>query len=262
MKRVIALVMVMLMTMALGLRAQAQGDEQYMCSLDIVMLDENGNVQQPTFTGSSWTNENGTNMKYWLYAPACPDEDTPLIVYLHGGSGKGDDLNLITAGEGLPKYLQDGRATPRAYVLIPQLSGSCKGWVDAGDNVIELIEYVKSSCGINACKVGLTGHSMGGTGAWQLALKYPNEFSCVAPMSGSIRMDASDVQTLKGMPVWAYVGSEDKIVSPSYSIEFVNALKAASADARITVLQGADHFAVPEAYLTDSVLSWLIAHSM
>ena len=258
MKRMIALIMALMMS--LGLCAQAQGDELYGCILDIVMLDENGNEIQPTFTANTWTDESGAQMKYWLYAPACPDEDTPLIVYLHGGSGKGDDLGQITAGDGLPKFLQDGAVSPRAYVLIPQLTNQYKGWVDAGDSVIKLIDYVKASCSISAGNVSLTGHSMGGTGAWQMALKYPDEFSSVAPMSGSIRMDAASVQTLKGMPVWAFVGSEDRIVSPSYSIEFVRALKTAGADAQLTVIQGADHFAVPGAYLTSGVLDWLAAH--
>ena len=47
-------------------------------------------------------------LKYWLYTPSDPTENMPLIVYLHGGSGKGDDLELITAVDGFPKYLRGG----------------------------------------------------------------------------------------------------------------------------------------------------------
>lgn len=258
MKRLTALIMAL--TLALGLCAQAQGDDVYGCILEVIMLDEHGNEVKPTFTANTWKGENGAQIKYWLYAPACPDEDMPLILYLHGGSGKGDDLELITAGDGLPRYLQEGEIAPRAYVLIPQLAANYRGWVDAGDAVMELVGYVEGLYGIDENRVSLTGHSMGGTGAWQMALKYPDAFSCVAPMSGSIRMDQASVAALKDVPVWAFVGNKDNIVSPAYSIEFVRALKAAGADAQITVIQGADHFAVPGAYLTSGVLYWLAAH--
>lgn len=51
----------------------------------------------------------------------------PLIVYLHGGSGKGDNLSLITSEDGFPKYLQSGElGDVRAYVLIPQLPSTQK----------------------------------------------------------------------------------------------------------------------------------------
>ena len=44
-----------------------------------------------------------TTWRYYLYIPPEPRTGMPLIVYLHGGSGKGNDLNLITAADGFPK---------------------------------------------------------------------------------------------------------------------------------------------------------------
>ena len=37
----------------------------------------------------------------------------PLILYLHGGSGKGDDLELVTQADSLPQYLQNGQLARR-----------------------------------------------------------------------------------------------------------------------------------------------------
>jgi len=55
------------------------------------------------------TQDASTKLGYWLYTPEnAGDEELPLIVYLHGGNGKGDDLSLITAADGFPKYLQNG----------------------------------------------------------------------------------------------------------------------------------------------------------
>ena len=59
---------------------------------------------------------------YWLYTPEKPTEGMPLIVYLRGANGKGEDLNLVVANEDFPKYLQSGElGNVQAYVLIPQL---------------------------------------------------------------------------------------------------------------------------------------------
>ena len=80
------------------------------------------------------------SLHYWLYTPANPTEQMPLIVYLHGGSGKGDDLNILTSVEGFPKYLQDGElGDVRAYVVIPQCPSSNKGWKESGEEVYSLI---------------------------------------------------------------------------------------------------------------------------
>ena len=185
----------------------------------------------------------------------------PLIVYLHGGSGKGDDLSLITAVDGFPQYLKDNKISPNAYVIIPQVSSSYKGWGDIKSDVMKLINYVKSEYSINENKISLTGHSMGGTGAWTLALEYPATFSAVAPLSGSITSSELNVNKLKNTPVWAIVGSDDTVVDPQSSIDFINSLSAVNQKAKITVINGADHFEVPaESYLSQNLglINWLI----
>lgn len=53
-------------------------------------------VQQASFTQQHFTLRNGRVIGYWLYTPAGAVENMPLILYLHGGSGKGDDLELVT----------------------------------------------------------------------------------------------------------------------------------------------------------------------
>ena len=69
------------------------------------------------------------------------------------------------------------------------------------------------------------------------------------------------VGKLKSIPVWVFVGSTDTIVPPDSSIAFVDALKAAGGNTRITVFDGADRFSVPALTYTDSAISltdWLI----
>ena len=191
-----------------------------------------------------------------------PVPDMPLIVYLHGGSGKGSDLDLLTGADGFPQYLQEGRlGNVRAYVVMPQLPDTFRGWTNAKQPLMTLIRSIKSNYGINENKISLTGHSMGGTGAWGIALEYPATFSRVAPMSGSVQNNETNLNKLSAVPVWAFVGSADTIVSPDTSVNFINALRERNAAARITMFEGATHFDVPSlAYLdqTIDIVGWLI----
>mgnify|MGYP004514999753 FL=1 len=65
------------------------------------------------------------------------------------------------------------------------------------------------------------------------------------------------------MPVWAFVGAEDTIVSPELSEKFVESLNQAGENARLTVFEGATHFDVPTLAYFDSklnVFDWLIGN--
>lgn len=65
------------------------------------------------------------------------------------------------------------------------------------------------------------------------------------------------------MPVWAFVGAEDTIVSLELSEKFVESMNQAGGNARLTVFEGATHFDVPTLAYFDSelnVLDWLIGN--
>ena len=200
-------------------------------------------------------------LNYWLYTPANATEKMPLIVYLHGGSGKGDDLELVV-GNGFPQFLNEGTLGDiPAYIIMPQVPSAHKGWVELTNPIKELIEFMHDTYRTNSEKVGLTGHSMGGTGTYSLAAAFPSLFFRVAPLSGSIKNTEANLSALSQMDVWSFVGSEDKIVTPDSSIEFVTALQKRNPNARNTVLEGADHFEVPSlVYLSEEygLIDWLI----
>lgn len=198
---------------------------------------------------------------YWLYTPRNPESNMPLILYLHGGTGKGSDLNQVVY-DGFPQYLKDGLLGDiPAYVIIPQLPSNKKGWTDIKVSLIELIDHVRNTYQINPHKICLTGHSMGGTGTWGLALAYPKLFSCIVPMSGSIKNTEQNRAILSEMPIWAFVGSEDTIVDPLSSISFINDLKRINHNVRIAEIDGATHFDVPSAYLsgTYKIINWMLS---
>lgn len=204
------------------------------------------------------------SFNYLLYTPENATANMPLIIYLHGGSGKGEDLDLLT-GNGFPQYIQDGllESVP-AYIVMPQLPSSQKGWTDVSASLKELIDYTSATYNIDTNKISLTGHSMGGTGVWGTALAYPELFSCIAPLSGSIKINRDNITTLSSLPVWAFVGSDDTIVEPTSSINIVDILNTKGSDAQVTVFDGATHFDVPQlTYLDKNIdlINWLLSHS-
>ena len=203
------------------------------------------------------------SMGYLLYTPADPQPDMPLIVYLHGGHGKGSNLSVLTGTDGFPQYLADGLlGEVPAYVLIPQLSADQRGWKPAAKTVMQLIDTVCEKNHIDRSRISLTGHSMGGTGTWDLALAYPDVFSRIAPMSGSADTTPETLALLKSMPIWAFVGEDDVVVKPESSERLIAALEQQNADAQITVFPETDHVGVPQkAWLEHGaeLLNWLLA---
>ena len=126
---------------------------------------------------------------------------------------------------------------------------------------MKLISHVEADCAIDSGRVSLTGHSMGGTGAWAVALAYPKTFSAVAPLSGSVQVTEQNLRKLENLPVWAVVGEADTIVPPDSSRKMIEQLSERNPEAKITELPGTDHFGVPELYLDSEtgLLDWLIA---
>lgn len=200
-----------------------------------------------------------TGLSYWLYTPQSTDTPKPLVLYLHGGSGKGRDLNAVLEAESLPRFLQEGQLAPDAYVVMPQLPANCKGWSDRTAHLLQLLADIKAQCSI--ARTALTGHSMGGTGCWELALAHPEAFCAAAPLSGSVQLTPQNLTSLQSLPVWAVVGSADTIVKPDASEQFITALHEKNSNALLTVREGATHFDVPQAYLdsTLGLLDWLTA---
>ncbi len=211
-----------------------------------------------SMTQNVFTSTADGNIGYWLYTPANAKDSMPLIIYLHGGSGRGSDLDLVTGGS-LPKFLQEGTVKDiPAFILMPQCPAN-KTWEQIGPSMIELMEKIASGQKINTNKISLTGHSLGGSGTWRLGAAYSSKFSCIAPLSGSADLNAAPSYT--GFPVWAFVGSADDIVSPNSSSAIVFKINNLGGNAQLKIYDGATHFEVPDLTYKDpdvKLLEWMI----
>ena len=222
--------------------------------------NESSNTSQPAEIPAKMELKKVGNLQYYLYSPKNPTTDMPLIIYLHGGTNKKAEVTALLTTDGFPKYLNDGYyGDLRAYVAIPKLDDNYKGWADIYDQIRTLVKELNQNNNISTSKVALTGHSMGGTGAYQLQVKLPNTFACVAPMSGSIKNTKENLDALSKTKIWAFIGTDDTIVDPESSRTIIAALQDNGANAQITELNGATHFDVPSlAYKNQNLIQWLV----
>ena len=237
--------------------------EQISKSSFIETTDEDSETDTSTsLQAYSMTTDELENFLYWLYTPENPAENMPLIVYLHGASGRGKELDLVVSDEDFPRYLKLGElGYVRAYVLIPQLPSEMRGWSNICDSLYSLIQKTVSEYSIDKNNISLAGFSMGGTATWEFAAEYPDLFARIAPLSGSARGVLDQITALQDIPAWAFVGSADTVIAPNSSEQMIAELKRAGATAKITVFDGADHASVPSlTYLDENIhlVDWLL----
>ena len=106
------------------------------------------------------------------------DRPYPLMVQLHGHGG-------YRAFQGFPPFVVGG-----IIIAAPQGRGSADYMLAAEEDVLRVIDEVRKDYRIDPDRVILEGHSMGGTGSWNLGVKYPDRFSCIAPVMGNADREA------------------------------------------------------------------------
>lgn len=237
-------------------------DSQYVSTSSLSSSEEE---KASSFEALSMIVESGQKINYYLYTPKNIKENSSLILYLHGGSGKpttaAEDLSLLTNEDGLPKFVKEKQISPDSYILFPQLPNGKNGWSDIKTDLYSFINKASTELKCDKTIISITGHSMGGKGTWDIALFYPDLFYNVAPLSGNVTTNQVNLNKLKDRPGWAFVGTEDTIVNTQSSIDFINSLKEKNQQAKITIIEGYSHFDVPYVYLSEdyNFLSWLVA---
>ncbi|MFR3237149.1 MAG: S-layer homology domain-containing protein [Acutalibacter sp.] len=237
---------------------QAEGRLLVDMGQEIVLVRDDA-APAATLTENTFQASDGSTLSYWLYTPENAAPGMPMLLYLHGGTGRGTDLELVMDG-GFSKYLRDGLlGDVPAYIVMPQLTAG--RWSADTETIYELTSELAAQFQIDLNGISLTGHSLGGSGAWELAAAFSGFFSRVAPLSGAVFPTEENLAALSQTEVWAFVGSADTVIEPAYTLDFAQQLGNSHTSLTVTVLEGADHFDVPcLAYLGEShdLLQWLI----
>ena len=188
------------------------------------------------------------------YSCKIKNEKMPLIVQLHGAGerGKGkEDLKKVDIN-GFSEYLKT--AEHNCIVVMPQCPENTF-WAARGETIIKFIEHLIKEYNVDEEKVYLTGLSMGGYGTWFTAMARPDMFAAIAPVCGGGM--AWNAEVLK-MPVWAFHGAEDPVVSVTQSDEMVSALKKCGADITYTKIDDVGHNVWDYTY-DKELLEWLLS---
>jgi predicted peptidase len=196
-------------------------------------------------------------MRYLLYLPREYGRENvlwPLILYLHGGMGRGSDFEKMSWYP-LPRLLREPGHDLPFVVLMPQCPED-DNWGDP-EGLLALLDEVSTSHAVDKDRVYLAGYSMGGMGAWRLAFAHPERFAALAPMSGFA--DPYWAPRLKAIPIWVFHGAKDNRVPPSESEQMVTALKAEGADVRFSLDPERAH-APPSDEEHRRLFEWFLTH--
>jgi hypothetical protein len=217
--------------------------------------------------------ESPAGTKFLLYTPpgyASSSTTYPLLLSLHSKGEVGDDLSELTSRnpEQMPSrliYLNKWPQHLPFIVLTPQLkpdtSDPDREW--PAKYVDEVVAYVLANFRVDQSRIYVTGISRGGTGTWIYASAYPQRVAAMVPISG--KTDLTQACRLKNIPIWAFNGDGDRVVTQQYSIEMVEAINACQPAGAykpyLTILNARDHNGWNEVYNGTSgyeIYDWLL----
>lgn len=162
-----------------------------------------------------------------VYNLTLPDEPAtepiPLVVNLHGATGRDDSQDAISRFDEL--------ATSEGFVLLsPQATDPLRVWEirpsrDDTTYVLALLDAVESGLCIDRGRVYLTGFSMGAMLATTLSCMQPGRFAGIGAVSGLADVEACQDPARRRTPLIAFHGTEDdKVLADGTYDETVTAV--------------------------------------
>jgi len=205
-------------------------------------------------------------LKYLLFLPKGYDTGSskrwPLILFLHGIGERGQDPWRVKV-HGPPKVAEQLTDFP-FIVVSPQCPPG--GWW-SNEVLMTLLDEVIAKQAVDVDRIYLTGLSMGGFGAWSLALAFPERFAAVAPICGggnwhvAMALDESQAAALKSLPFWAFHGDQDTSVGIEESERMVKGLQKFGCNIKFTIYPGVGHDSWTETYNNPELYKWFLTHS-
>jgi predicted peptidase len=217
----------------------------------------------------------GWTMPYRLFRPASK-EKLPLVLYLHGAGGLGDDNEKQISGGNLFGAnlwaLPETQKRHPCYVAAPQ---SDRGWIryatrrvpgmavppivpGPGEGAIAAADLVKTlvkELPIDERRVYVTGQSMGGAGTWNMIAHLGHLIAAAVPLCASPTPDTGAENP--HIPVWQFHGSDDGTVQASRDRTAIR--RNAGGKPLYTEYPGVGHNVGLWAYTEPSLPGWLFS---
>ncbi len=210
-----------------------------------------GQKREEVLVAKVYRGPQSRTMPYRLFVPANYDRKKryPLVLYLHGGGGRGDDnRKQIEGGNGYIVDLLVSRPTQiknPSIVVVPQAPE--EGWIGYDlttptsylSLVLDLIKDLESSYSIEVARRYGLGQSMGGFGTFAILTMQPNMFAAAVPLCGG--GDESKAARIAHIPIWAFHGELDQAVRVERSRNMIAALTKAGGKPKYTEYKGEGH---------------------
>lgn len=233
------------------------------------------------FSAEHALSRSGLRLPYRFLRPQAESSPLPLVVFLHGAGERGDD-NRAQLRNGAAELLasDDARARFPCYALLPQCPND-RRWVEVDWSapahtlpatpsaplaaLYELLTQLllqdpaadSTAPRIDRSRVYLIGLSMGCFGVWDLLSRHPDDFAAAITICGG--GDAQQASRFAHVPIWAFHGALDPVVSVERSRHMIAALRAQNAPCRYTEYPQVGHDAWTAAFAEPALLPWLFS---
>lgn len=209
------------------------------------------------YTLEAYRGEIPDGYNFWLSLPEDTLGSKPLVIFLHGRSLCGTDLNKVKR-YGTIGAIEAGREID-AYVVAPQNPGGA--WKPA--KVKQVLDWAKTHVDIDTTRVYVLGMSLGGIGTIDFAAAYPDEVAAAIGLCGGTT--AKNLGDLNKLPLWIAHGTADTAISISKSDDIVRAMKEADPKTPRLVydrIPGMNHSQPARVFYMPEVYEWLFMHSL
>lgn len=222
-------------------------------------------------TRGVFTNKRG-GLPYRLYVPDSigVDEQLPFVLFLHGAGERGDD-NESQLFNGVKHFMNDSiRRQFRCIILAPQCPQNAR-WVEVDwsmpshimpphisvplGQTFELMDSLIKNLPVDTLRIYVTGLSMGGFGTWDAMARRPGFFAAAMPVCGG--GDENTACLMDSVPIRAFHGKLDHLVTPDRSTNMVNAVNQCGGKAEFILFPKLGHLCWEQVYSNVENIRWL-----
>ncbi len=220
---------------------------------------------------------NGATYRFQIYLPEEFRRDEhkpwPILLFLHGRGERGAE-GMFQTQIGLPLAVRDHPDRWPFIIVMPQCLFP-NFWTDPVmlDMAMAALDQEVAEFHTDPSRTYLTGLSMGGYGAWELARMYPHRWAAIVIASGgpfwsyaperwqlANTLPAEYARIIGRTPIWMFHGSEDNVVPMRESDLMFNAFKAGGGNVRLWIYQGLHHDSWARAYNEPELPRWMLSH--
>ncbi len=197
-------------------------------------------------------------IKYNLAHPKTfdPAQKYPLLIYIHGAGGRGHDPANIGYSYMLEKYVREHGLDLMVAAPLCEFDN----WYMCFTELVDFVRHAAQMDNVDPDRVYLMGASMGGYATWAMLMCVPELVAAAVPICGGGM--AWNAARMKDIPIRAFHGVDDPVVSVTESIAMAGALRACGGKINLTLLPGVAHNAWEPALYDHGAVEWLMTHRL